>query len=120
MKIVKHGYIILISSTNNPGWGNPTPHKTFNLEVAHDTKPVYLNMRPTLQNLIETAQALRVYFQVTHYEVYGYDEDAYADIYIDKITNNLPTLNKILNGHDVILCAVDSRIRIRIFEKYFE
>lgn len=112
--------MFLTSSTNNLGGGNPTPHKTFNLEVAHDTNPVYLNMRPTLQQLIEVAQDLRVYFQVTHYELYGYDEDAYVDFYIDKVINNLPTLNRLLNGHDVTICAIDSRLRLRIYEKPFE
>ena len=90
------------------------------LEVAHDTNLVYLNMRPTLQQLIEVAQDLRVYFEVTHYELYGYDEDAYVEFYIDKVINNLPYLNGLLNGHYVTICAVDSRIRIRIYEKSFE
>lgn len=112
--------MLLSSSTNNLGGCNPTPHNTFNFKVAHDTNPVYLNMRPTLQQLIEVAQDLRVYFQVTHFELYGYDEDAYVDFYIDKVINNLPTLNRLLNGHDVTICAADSRLRIRIYEKPFE
>lgn len=77
-------------------------------------------MRPTFQNLIETAQDLRVYFQVSHYEVYGNDEDAYIDFHLDKVINDIVTLQRLLNGHEVTISAADSCIRIRIYEKPFE
>lgn len=77
-------------------------------------------MRPTLQNLIETAQDLRVYFEESHFELYGYEEDAYVDLYVGKAIKDLSTLLRLLNGHEVSVCPDDNRIRIRIYEKPFE
>lgn len=73
-------------------------------------------MTKQLQELIETAFDVKVYFQLASYELNHYEDGSFVDFHVRKVTD-LPTLIKIANGHELKFYADDLGILVRLFEK---
>lgn len=73
-------------------------------------------MTKQLQELIETAFNVKVFFQTASYELYHYEDGSFADFRVKKIVD-LPTLIKVANGLELKFFADDGFVIVRLFER---
>lgn len=73
-------------------------------------------MTKSLQELIETAFNVEVFFQVGSYELHHYEDGSFADFRVRKVVD-LPALIKIANGLELKFFGDDNAIIVRLFEK---
>lgn len=73
-------------------------------------------MTKTLQELIEIAFDVKVYFQLDSYRLFHYEDGSYVDFHVRKVVD-LPTLIRIANGLELKFFADDGTMIVRLFEK---
>ena len=73
-------------------------------------------MTTTLQELIERAYDIKVYFSIGSYELYQYEDGSYADFKVQKVVD-LPTLIRLAGGLELKFFADGDRMIVRLFEK---
>lgn len=73
-------------------------------------------MTKTLEELIETAYHIKVYFQIEHYALYQYEDGSYVDFRVKKITD-LKRLTSLVGGLELKFFADDNFIIVRLFER---
>ena len=73
-------------------------------------------MSKTLEELIETAYDIKVYFSLSSYELHQYEDGSFADFHVRKVVD-LPTLVKLAHGLELKFFAEDNAITVRLFEK---
>lgn len=73
-------------------------------------------MTKTLEELIDTAYGIKVYFSLSGYELHQYEDGSYADFHVRKVVD-LPTLIKLAHGLELKFFAEDNAITVRLFEK---
>lgn len=73
-------------------------------------------MTKQLQELIEIAFDVKVFFQLSSYELHGYEGCSYVDFRVDKVID-LPTLIRIANGLELKFFAEDGTMIVRLFER---
>ena len=72
-------------------------------------------MTKTLEKLINTCYDIKVFLEVSSYELHQYDDGSYADFKAAKVTDPR-TLLIIAGSHQVRLFADGDYIIIRVFE----
>lgn len=73
-------------------------------------------MTKQLQELIEIAFDVKVFFQLSSYELHHYEDGSYVDFHVRKVVD-LPTLIKIANGLELKFFADDGTMIVRLFER---
>lgn len=73
-------------------------------------------MTKQLQELIETAFHVKVFFQLASYELHHYEDGSYVDFHVRKVVD-LPTLIRLANGHELKFFGGDCDMMVRMFEK---
>ena len=73
-------------------------------------------MSKNLEELIETAFDIKVFFSVSSYELHHYEDGSFVDFHVKKIVD-LPTLINLANGLELKFFADDNAIIVRLFEK---
>ena len=73
-------------------------------------------MTKTLQELIEIAFDVKVYFQLDSYRLFHYEDGSYVDFHVRKVVD-LPTLIRIANGLELKFFAEDGKVIVRLFER---
>lgn len=73
-------------------------------------------MTKQLQELIETAFDVKVFFQLSSYELHHYEDGSYVDFHVRKVVD-LPSLIKIANGLELKFFAEDGTMIVRLFER---
>lgn len=73
-------------------------------------------MTTTLQELIERAYAIKIFFSIGSYELYHYEDGSYADFKVLKVVD-LPTLIRLAGGLELKFFADGDRMIVRLFEK---
>lgn len=73
-------------------------------------------MTKQLQELIEIAFDVKVFFQLSSYELHHYEDGSYVDFHVRKVVD-LPTLIKIANGLELKFFAEDGTMIVRLFER---
>lgn len=73
-------------------------------------------MTKQLQELIDTAFHVKVFFQVASYELNHYEDGSFADFHVKKVVD-LPTLIKVANGLELKFFAGDGFLIVRLFER---
>lgn len=73
-------------------------------------------MTKQLQELIETAFDVKVFFQTASYELHHYEDGSFADFHVKKVVD-LPTLIKVANGLELKFFADDGTMTVRLFER---
>lgn len=73
-------------------------------------------MSKTLEELIETAYDIKVYFSLSSYELHQYEDGSFVDFHVRKVVD-LPTLIKLADGLELKFFAEDNAIIVRLFEK---
>ena len=76
-------------------------------------------MRKSLAELIDKMYNVKTYLSVAKYELYDYNDGAFADIYVNSISEP-KKLCSIIGNLDFRIIADEERIRIRIFEDFNE
>ena len=73
-------------------------------------------MTKQLQELIDTAFDVKVFFQIASYELHHYEDGSFVDFHVHKVVD-LPTLIKIANGLELKFFAEDGSMIVRLFER---
>lgn len=73
-------------------------------------------MSKTLEELIDTAYSIKVYFSLSSYELYQYEDGSFVDFHVRKIVD-LPTLIKLAHGLELRFFAEENAITVRLFER---
>lgn len=73
-------------------------------------------MTTTLQELIERAYDIKVFFSIESYELYQYEDGSYADFRVLKVVD-LPTLIRLAGGLELKFFADGDRMIVRLFEQ---
>lgn len=73
-------------------------------------------MSKTLEELIETAYGIKVYFSLSSYELHQYEDGSFVDFHVQKVVD-LPTLVKLAHGLELKFFAEENAITVRLFEK---
>ena len=73
-------------------------------------------MTKQLQELIETAFDVKVFFQTASYELHHYEDGSFADFRVKKVVD-LPTLIRVANGLELKFFADDGFVIVRLFER---
>ena len=73
-------------------------------------------MTKTLQELIEIAFDVKVYFKLDSYQLFHYEDGSYVDFHVRKVVD-LPSLIRIANGLELKFFAEDGTMIVRLFEK---
>lgn len=85
---------------------------------AVDINPLisFFNMTKQLQELIETAFRVKVFFKTASYELFHYEDGSYADFHVQKVVD-LSTLIRVANGLELKFFAADGFMIVRLFER---
>lgn len=73
-------------------------------------------MTKTLQELIEIAFDVKVYFQLDGYWLFQYEDGSYVDFHVRKVVDVL-TLIRIANGLELKFFAQNDKMIVRLFER---
>jgi hypothetical protein len=73
-------------------------------------------MTKQLQELIEIAFDVKVFFQLSSYELHHYEDGSFVDFHVRKVVD-LPTLIKIANGLELNFFAEDGTMIVRLYER---
>ena len=73
-------------------------------------------MTQTLQELIERAYDIKVFFSVGSYELNHNDDGSYADFFVQKVVD-LPTLIRLAGGLELKFFAGGAQMIVRLFER---
>lgn len=76
-------------------------------------------MRKSLEQLIEISTDVRIYLNVASFVLYGYEDGAYTEIRVIKVTD-VAALVRVANGLRIALYRDDTFIVVRVFEDYQE
>ena len=76
-------------------------------------------MRKSLEELINRMYDVKSHLAVSKYELYDYDDGAFADIYVSSI-NEPKVLCSIIGHLDYRIISDEDKIRIRVFEDFKE
>lgn len=76
-------------------------------------------MRKSLAELIERMHDVKIHLDVAKYELFDYDDGAFADIYVDVIKEPKP-LCFIIGYLKFQITAEENLIKIRVFEYFNE
>lgn len=74
-------------------------------------------MTKTLQELIERSFDLKVYFQLSSYELHQYEDGSYSDFHVQKILD-LTTLVNLAGGLELKIFHDSTSVIVRLFERY--
>lgn len=74
-------------------------------------------MRDSLKHLIEICVGVRVFFNTSNFQLFYYEDGAFCEFLVDKVTN-LNELLRLCANCSVLLLHDERGIRIRIFEDY--
>lgn len=73
-------------------------------------------MTQTLQELIERAYDIKIFFSLGSYELHQYEDGSYADFHVQKVVD-LPTLIRLAGGLELKFFAGGSQMIVRLFER---
>ena len=73
-------------------------------------------MTQTLQELIERAYDIKVFFSIGSYELHHYDDGSFADFHVQKVVD-LPTLIRLAGGLELKFFAGEDSMIVRLFER---
>lgn len=73
-------------------------------------------MTKSLEELIDTAYGIKVYFSLSSYELHQYEDGSFVDFHVRKVVD-LPTLIKLAHGLELKFFAEENAITVRLFEK---
>lgn len=73
-------------------------------------------MTQTLQELIDRAFDIKVFFSIGSYELYHFDDGSYADFHVQKVVD-LPTLIRLAGGLELKFFSGEGRMIVRLFER---
>lgn len=73
-------------------------------------------MTKQLQELIDVAFDMKVYFQTASYELHHYEDGSFADFHVKKVVD-LRTLIKVAQGLELKFFADDGTMIVRLFER---
>lgn len=76
-------------------------------------------MTKSLQNLIDVAFEMKVYFGVGSYEMHQYDNGSYCDFHVRQVLD-LKTLLCVASGLEVRFYAEGDCVIVRLYEDYEE
>lgn len=76
-------------------------------------------MSKSFAELIERAFDLKVYFHVSSYQLYQYEDGSYADFHVQKVVD-LPTLIKLAGPLELKFFCGDGFMIVRLFEDFSE
>lgn len=73
-------------------------------------------MTKTLEELIERSFDLKVYFQISSYELHQYEDGSYSDFHVKKVLD-LPALLRLAGGLELKFIADDGFMIVRLLER---
>lgn len=73
-------------------------------------------MTKQLQELVETAFNVKVFFRLSSYELHHYEDGSYVDFHVLKVVD-LPTLIRLANGLELKFFAEDGTMIVRLLER---
>lgn len=73
-------------------------------------------MTKTLQELIERSFDLKVYFQLSSYELHQYEDGSYSDFHVQKVID-LPGLVHLAGGLELKFFHDTTSMIVRLFER---
>lgn len=73
-------------------------------------------MTKSLEELIDTAYKVKVYFCVGSYELHQYEDGSYVDFHVLKVTD-IKTLMKLAGDLELKFFAENGRMIVRLFER---
>lgn len=73
-------------------------------------------MTKTLEELIERSFDLKVYFQLSSYELHQYEDGSYCDFHVQKILD-LPALLNLAGGLELKFIHDTNSIIVRLLER---
>ena len=76
-------------------------------------------MSKSLQELIERAFDIKVYFALGSYELHHYEDGSYVDFHVQKVID-LYSLTRLAGGLELKFFAGSDFIIVRLFERYEE
>ena len=73
-------------------------------------------MTQTLQELIDRAYDIKIFFRSFSYEFHHYEDGSYADFKVQKVVD-LPTLLRLAGGLQLKFFVADGQLVVRLFER---
>lgn len=73
-------------------------------------------MTKTLTELIERSYDLKVFFQISSYELHQYEDGSYSDFHVKKVVD-LPTLINLAGGLELKFFHDTTSMIVRLFER---
>ena len=73
-------------------------------------------MTKTLSELIERAYDIKIYFCLSAYELYHYEDGSFVDFHVQKVVD-LPTLQRLAGGLIIKFFSGDGFMIVRVFER---
>lgn len=73
-------------------------------------------MTQTLQELIDRAYDIKVFFCLGSYELHQYDDGSFADFIVEKVVD-LKTLIRLAGGLELKFFAREGQVIVRLFER---
>ncbi len=74
------------------------------------------SMTKTLEELIERSFDLKVFFQISSYELHHYEDGSYSDFHVQKVVD-LRTLIKLAGGLELKFFHDTTFMIVRLFER---
>ena len=73
-------------------------------------------MTKTFAELIERSYDLKVFFQISSYELHHYEDGSFSDFHVKKVVD-LPTLINLAGGLELKFFSDTSLMIVRLFER---
>lgn len=73
-------------------------------------------MTKNLQELIDRAYGIKVYFQKGSYEMHQFEDGSFVDFKVQRV-EDLPTLQRLSGGLEMKFFADDGFMIVRLFER---
>lgn len=73
-------------------------------------------MTKTLAELIDRSFKLKIFFQVSYYQLHQYEDGSYSDFHVDKVLD-IPTLLKLAGGLNLKIIHDTDFIIVRLIER---
>lgn len=74
------------------------------------------SMTKTFAELIERSYDLKVFFQISSYELHHYEDGSFSDFHVQKVVD-LPTLINLAGGLELKFFSDTSSMIVRLFER---
>ena len=74
------------------------------------------SMTKTFAELIERSYDLKVFFQISSYELHHYEDGSFSDFHVQKVVD-LPTLIKLAGGLELKFFHDTTSMIVRLFER---